>query len=143
MPHTPGGTKCVLRVGGEPKKTAGPTLPGAASCRTLQEGPNLCCGLVVSPRKPRVHTARSGQGPHTPGRTKCTCGLAVSPENRGSHIARSAQEPHTPGGTKRVLWVDIVPSSPSKGQVGSRPRRARRHSPCRKQLRLWRKRRRT
>ena len=54
VPHTPGGTKCMLWVSGVPKKTAGPTLRGAAKCRTLQEGPNKSCGLAVSPRKPRV-----------------------------------------------------------------------------------------
>ena len=31
-------------VGGEPMKTAGPTLRGAAGSRTLQEGPNVCWG---------------------------------------------------------------------------------------------------
>ena len=36
-------------VGGEPRKTAGPTLRGAARSRTLQEGPNVCCGLVGHP----------------------------------------------------------------------------------------------
>ena len=49
-----------LWVGGEPRKTAGPILRGAATSRTLQEGPNLCCGLAVSPGKPRppTHPAR-------------------------------------------------------------------------------------
>ena len=38
----------------------GPTLRGAAMRRTLQEGPKLCCGLAVSPGKPRppTHPAR-------------------------------------------------------------------------------------
>ena len=47
-------------VGGEPRKTAGPTLRGAARSRTLQEGPNVCCGLAVNPGKPRppTHPAR-------------------------------------------------------------------------------------
>ena len=31
-------------VGGEPRKTAGPTLRGAAGRRTLQEGPNVGWG---------------------------------------------------------------------------------------------------
>ena len=51
----------MWRVGGEPrKKTAGPTLRGAAMRRTLQEGPKVCCGLAVSPGKPRppTHPAR-------------------------------------------------------------------------------------
>ena len=39
VPHTPGGTKYMLWVSGEPKKTAGPILRGAARSRTLQEGP--------------------------------------------------------------------------------------------------------
>ena len=34
-PLTAGGTKSVLRVGGEPRETAGPTLRGAARSRTL------------------------------------------------------------------------------------------------------------
>ena len=59
-------------VGGEPGKTEGPTLRGAARRRTLQEGPNVYCGLAVSPRKLRVPTARSGQVPHTPGGTELT-----------------------------------------------------------------------
>ena len=41
-----------LWVGGEPAKTAGPMLRGAARSRTLQEGPNVCCGWAVSPGKP-------------------------------------------------------------------------------------------
>ena len=32
----------VLWVGGEPRKTAGPTLRGVAGSRTLQEGPHVC-----------------------------------------------------------------------------------------------------
>ena len=32
----------VLWVGGEPGKTAGPILRGAARSRTLQEEPNVC-----------------------------------------------------------------------------------------------------
>ena len=32
---------CV-EVGGEPRKTADPTLRGVAGSRTLQEGPNAC-----------------------------------------------------------------------------------------------------
>ena len=39
----------------------------------------MCCGLAVKRRKPRSHTVRSGQVPHTPGGTKLRCGLAVSP----------------------------------------------------------------
>ena len=40
----------MLRVGGgEPRKTAGPILRGAASCRTLQEGPNEYCGFRAHP----------------------------------------------------------------------------------------------
>ena len=44
----------MLRVGREPRKTAGPTLRGAARSRTLQEGPDVICGLAVSSGKPRV-----------------------------------------------------------------------------------------
>ena len=40
-PHTPGGSKSALRVGGKPEKTAGPTLRGTARGRTLQEGPKV------------------------------------------------------------------------------------------------------
>ena len=53
-PHTPGGTKNALWVRGEPRKTAGPTLRGAARSRTLQEGPRMRCVLAVSPGKPLV-----------------------------------------------------------------------------------------
>ena len=49
--HTPGGTKGVLWVGGESRKTAGPTLPGAARRRTLQEGTNYVLRVNVKPRK--------------------------------------------------------------------------------------------
>ena len=51
-----------LWVGGEPRKTAGPILRGAAMSRTLQEGPNMCCGLAVSPGKPRVPHCEEGPG---------------------------------------------------------------------------------
>ena len=37
-----------LWVGGVPRKTAGPTLRGVAGRRTLQEGPNVCCGSAVA-----------------------------------------------------------------------------------------------
>ena len=67
-PHTPGGTKCVLRVGGEPGKTAGPTLRGAAMSRTLEEGPNVCCGLAVNPGKPPLSTVLYPCSPSTRGR---------------------------------------------------------------------------
>ena len=53
-PCTSGGSKSVLRVGGEPGKTAGPTLRGAARSRTLQEGARVCCGLAVSPGNPTL-----------------------------------------------------------------------------------------
>ena len=99
-PHTPGGTKCVLRVGGEPRKTAGPTLRGAARSRTLQEGPNVCCGLAVSPGKPRVPYCEERPGAaHSRRDQMCVVGWRKAQENRGSHTARSGQEPHTPGGT--------------------------------------------
>ena len=82
----------------------------------------VCCGLAVSPGKPPSHTARSGQEPHTAGRTmralqvggdrRKTAGrtkraMQVGGERRKprSHTARSGQEPHTAGGTKRVLRV--------------------------------------
>ena len=39
----------MLWVGGEPGKTAGPILRGAARSRTLQEGPNVCCGFRAHP----------------------------------------------------------------------------------------------
>ena len=38
----------VLWVGGEPRQTVGPTLPGARS-RTLQKRPNECCGFRAHP----------------------------------------------------------------------------------------------
>ena len=43
-----------IKVGGEPRKTAGPTLREAARSRILQEGPRVCCELAVSPGKPRA-----------------------------------------------------------------------------------------
>ena len=36
MPHTPGGTKCVLWVGGEPRKTT--TVNGTVSLKPLYKG---------------------------------------------------------------------------------------------------------
>ena len=47
-------------VGGEPEKTAGPTLRGAAMRCTLQEGPKVRCGLAVSPGKPPLPTVPWG-----------------------------------------------------------------------------------
>ena len=68
-------------VGGEPGKTAGPVLWGAALRRTLQEGPKKCV-LRVS---------------------------RWALENRGSHTVRSGHAPHTPGWTKGVLRVGGEP----------------------------------
>ena len=67
MRQTPGKTKSPLRVGGEPKKTASPTLGGAARRRRLQERPSGCCWLAVSPGNRGSHTVRNGQEPQTPG----------------------------------------------------------------------------
>ena len=41
----------MLRVGGEPEKTAGPTLRGTARSRTLQEGPKVCCRAAFNLEK--------------------------------------------------------------------------------------------
>ena len=88
MPHTPGGTKYVLWVSGEPKKTAGPVLRGAAKCRTLQEGPNVSCGLAVSPGKPRVPYCEERPGAaHSRRDQMCDCGFRAHPPTRrgGEH----------------------------------------------------------
>ena len=54
----------MLRVGGEPKKTAGPTLRGAARSRTLQKEPNVCCGSIRAPIvPPGSKLGMSGHGP--------------------------------------------------------------------------------
>ena len=95
-----------LWVGGEPRKTAGPTLRGAVRCRTLQEGPNVCCGLAVNLVKPRVPNCEERPGAaHSRRDQMCISGWRCAQENRGSHTARSGQVPHTPGGTKCVLRV--------------------------------------
>ena len=47
----------------QPRKTAGPTLRGAARNRTIQEGPNVYCGLAVSPEKKTVNGHRAPQTP--------------------------------------------------------------------------------
>ena len=104
-------------VGGEPGKTAGPTLRGAGRCRTLQEGPNMYRGLAVSPGKPRVPYCEERPGAaHSRRDQNVYCGLAVSP------------------GTP-PLSTAPCPSSPStRGRLGvseARPRCARRHSSCR------------
>ena len=49
---------CVCGVGGEPGKTAGLTLRGAAMSRTLQEGPNVCL-RVSRPPGAGVSTGRT------------------------------------------------------------------------------------
>ena len=43
---------------GEPRKTGGPILRGAAMSRTLQEGPNVRCGGVRGPDRVRRHSPR-------------------------------------------------------------------------------------
>ena len=55
----------------KPRKTAGPTLRGTVMSRTLQEGPNVCCGLAVSPGKPPLSTALYPRSPSTRGRLEC------------------------------------------------------------------------
>ena len=71
-PHTPGGINCVLWVGGEPGKTAGHILRGAARSRTLQEGPRCCWTrlLWVPHCEERPGAAHSRRDWHTPGRTE-------------------------------------------------------------------------
>ena len=53
----------MLRVGGEPRKTAGPTLRGAAMAPYTPGGTQSVLRVGGEPRKNRgSHTARSGHG---------------------------------------------------------------------------------
>ena len=60
----------MLWVGGEPRKTAGPTLRGAVRSRTLQEGAKCVLGLAVSPGKPPLSTVPCPSSPTTRGRLR-------------------------------------------------------------------------
>ena len=57
-------------VGGEPRRAAGPTLRRAARSRTLQEGPRVLW-VGGEPRKTARPTLRGAAiAPHTPGGTQ-------------------------------------------------------------------------
>ena len=64
----------MLRVGGEPRKTAGPTLRGAARSCTLQKRPRILW-VGGEPRKTAGPTLRGAvMEPHTLGGTKSVLG---------------------------------------------------------------------
>ena len=113
----------MLRVGGEPKKTAGPILRGAAKCRTLQEGPSdhdrrhlghtfngtvhlepLYVGQVGT--TPRVPHCEERPGAAHSRRVHLCCGFTghpspiTGPTLRGAAKRRTLQEGHAPA----TLW---------------------------------------
>ena len=95
--------------------TAGPTLRGAARCRTLQEGPRCCWTRLLG-----SHTARSGQEQHTPGGTifvvgnrepKIDCGSHCEERPGAAHSRRDSEVSSVDLGTLRRhhgLWVWIT-----------------------------------
>ena len=73
---------CVEELAGEPKKTAGPILRGAARSRTLQEGTKCVLRVGGEPMKTAGPiTAKSGlAAAHSRRDQMCIVRLAVSPE---------------------------------------------------------------
>ena len=100
-PHTPGGTISALQVGGDPekKKTAGPTLSGAARVRTLQDQ-ECVTDWRRSPGKPRVPHCEERPGAAYSRRDQVSCGLAMMPRKTAGPTLRGAAKNRThPGGT--------------------------------------------
>ena len=100
-----------------PGKTAGPILRGAARSRTLQEGPNMCCGLAVSPGKPRVPLCEE-----RPGAAHSRRRVPYCEERPGAaHSRRDQLRVEVNGEPRKTTTVNgTVPLEPLyMGQVGS------------------------